>query len=206
MYTVGLTGGIGSGKSTVTAIFENLGVPLVDTDSIAHTLSQPNMPGSRAVYELFGSHFIDANGAVERAKLRKLIFENTDAKHKLEASLHPLIRAEAVKKLSALPIITSYVLLVVPLLFETGSYQDLIDTTLVVDCPEPLQILRVKARSQLNQQEVEAIMRTQLSRAERLIRADSVILNDGDLASLEEKVKILHKRYMQTAELQQDSL
>ncbi|PHV10348.1 dephospho-CoA kinase [Chitinimonas sp. BJB300] len=206
MYIVGLTGGIGSGKSTVTAIFESFGVPLVDTDAIAHAISQPNMPGAQAVFDLFGPGFIDNNGAIERTKLRKLIFADVDAKHRLEGRLHPIIQREAHRQLRAIPAQAPYALLAVPLLFETNSYQEVINTSLVVDCPEPLQVSRVVARSHLSPQEVEAIMRQQLSRTDRCRRADNSILNDGDLASLEEKVRILHRKYTQAAELQQDSL
>jgi len=200
MRVIGLTGGIGSGKSTVADLFAALGVPLVDTDQIAHALSGPDQSGATAVSTLFGPSFLDATGAIDRARLRTLIFNDAHAKSRLEAQFHPLIRKEALRRLAALPIETPYALLIVPLLFETGAYADIIDRALVIDCPEEVQIARVRARSNLDEPTIRRILNNQISRTERLKRADDVIDNQGDHAQLPEKVKKLHEIYRQAPE------
>ncbi|QNM97200.1 dephospho-CoA kinase [Chitinimonas koreensis] len=205
MRVIGLTGGIGSGKSTVANLFGALGVPVVDTDLIAHALSQPGQPGAAAVARLFGADYLDAAGAIDRPKLRARIFADAGAKAALEAELHPRIRTETQRQLAALPANTAYTLLAVPLLFETGAYRDAIDRALVVDCPEPLQVARVMARSKLTEAEVRAIMAAQLPREKRLAQADDIIVNDGDMEKLGVEVRNLHKKYTQASESQQDS-
>lgn len=205
MRIIGLTGGIGSGKSTVAEAFVALGAALVDTDQIAHALSQAGQAGAKAVAQLFGDDYLNDAGSIDRAKLRKRIFTDAAAKQRLESALHPLIYAEAIRQLAALPDSVPYALLAVPLLFETGSYAGIIDESLLVDCPEKLQIRRVMARSQLSRDEVLAIMHQQLPRATKLAQADEIILNDADLDSLLEKVKELHKKYTQAHESEQDS-
>ena len=200
MRIIGLTGGIGSGKSTIAELFAALGAPLIDTDQIAHALSAPGQPGAVAVAALFGQDYLDADGAIDRPRLRTLIFGDAGAKSTLEATLHPLIRAEAMRQLATLPRTTPYALLIVPLLFETGAYSDVIDRTLVVDCPEALQIARVRARSQLDEETIQRILNNQIARSERLKRADDVIENNGDLSQLPEKVKKLHEIYRQGPE------
>lgn len=200
MRIVGLTGGIGSGKSTVARLFTELGVPLVDTDAIAHALSAPGQAGAQAVGSLFGADYLDASGAIDRPRLRQRVFQDPTARQTLERAMHPLIRQAAVAALAALPPSTPYCLLAVPLLFETGAYADLIDQAWVVDCPEATQIARVMARSQLSEAEVRAIMANQLSRAERLAKADIVIENNDEVSQLTERVEELHRKYMQAPE------
>ncbi|GAB3268944.1 dephospho-CoA kinase [Chitinimonas naiadis] len=204
MRVVGLTGGIGSGKSTVATAFQALGVPLVDTDAIAHALSQPGQPGAAAVAALFGQDFLTEEGAIDRPRLRGKIFGDAEAKRKLEAALHPLIRLGVQAALAAIPPQTTYCLLAVPLLFETGAYQDIIDQAWVVDCAEATQIARVMSRSQLTEAEVRAIMANQVDRMTRLSHADAVIENEGDLLQLTERVKELHRKYMQASESEQN--
>ncbi|GLR14118.1 dephospho-CoA kinase [Chitinimonas prasina] len=205
MRVIGLTGGIGSGKSAVAQAFQALGVPLVDTDEIAHRLSQPGQAGAACVAQLFGSDYLTPDGAIDRPRLRHAIFSNPQAKANLEATFHPLIRQTALADLASLPTTTPYCLLAVPLLFETGAYASTISRALVVDVPEAMQISRVMQRSQLSETEVRAIMAGQMSRSERLARADDVITNDGDLAQLADKVKVLHKKYLQAPESEPDS-
>jgi dephospho-CoA kinase len=190
---IGLTGGIGSGKSSVAAAFERRGAPVVDVDAIAHELSRPGAAGTAAVAAEFGAAALDASGALDRAWLRKHTFGDEAFRRRLEAALHPLIAREARRRLAAWD--TTYGLLMVPLLFERGNLLPLCDRVLVVDCPEALQIERVRARSGLTEAEVRAIMATQVSREDRLARADDVIDNAGSLGAIEPQVEVLDSRY-----------
>lgn len=194
MYCIGLTGGIGSGKSRAADEFALLGASVIDTDAIAHELTRP---GGEAIPELhaeFGDEYITPDGALERARMRALVFANPDAKRRLEGILHPAIRRVTVARAGAAT--GPYVLLVVPLLLETGAYRDFVKRVLVVDCSEATQIARTMARSGLEEAQVRAIMAAQLPRSERLGRADDVIDNDGDLSSLQAQVQRLHQRYL----------
>jgi dephospho-CoA kinase len=197
-YRVGLTGGIGCGKSTVGKMFANLGVTLIDTDTISHALTQPGAIGLREIRRQFDSEFFLADGTLDRAKLRTKIFSDAAAKLKLEAILHPLIYAE-VENILCQPH-AHYVIIVVPLLFETKNYLPLIQRRLVVDCCEATQIARSMARSQLPEQAVRAIMDKQLVREERLQQADDVICNEDEaLDTLHAQVLALHLDYLARA-------
>ena len=192
---VGLTGGIGSGKSTVAALFQKLGVTVIDSDTISHQLTLVGGAAIPAIRLAFGDDALDAEGALNRVHMRQLIFSDPTAKLRLEAILHPLIRARMLDKIanaSASP----YLLLVIPLLFETDNFLELVQHTLVVDCAESTQITRAMLRSGLHEQTVRDIMATQLPRAERLRSADQVIHNDGDLDTLQQQVKRLHQHYL----------
>ncbi|WP_412478839.1 dephospho-CoA kinase [Azonexus sp. IMCC34839] len=194
-FVVGLTGGIGSGKSTVADLFVAEGAGLVDTDAIAHELTGPGGTAMAAIREAFGSEVVTQDGALERAAMRRLVFAQPEAKKRLEGILHPLIRQLATQRCreSAAP----YVILAVPLLAETGAYRDFYDRVAVVDCPEALQIERVMARSGLSEQEVQAIMASQASRVQRLALADDVIVNSAGLGELLAQIKALNVKYMQ---------
>ena len=196
-YFVGLTGGIGSGKSTVAAIFAEFGVPVIDTDAISHQLTQTGGAAIPAIRATFGEDYIDATGALDRAKMRQLVFSDASAKQRLEKILHPLILSEtrSQAEYSSAP----YVLLVIPLLFETLDYQGWLNNTLTVDCSEETQICRATSRSGLAEQAVRAIMAQQLTRAQRLELADDAISNDGTLTELHRQVSQLHQRYMNLA-------
>jgi dephospho-CoA kinase len=196
-YVVGLTGGIGSGKTTVAKLFETLGAGLVDTDEIAHELTRPGAAALERIRRRFGDEVITGQGTLDRARLRALVFRDPAARRDLEAILHPLIRAEATERLRANA--ASYVILVVPLLIETGAWSDLLQRVVVVDCDEAVQLQRTMARSGLTADEVRAIMATQAGRAQRLAAADDVILNDAGLAELGEQVRRLHARYVALA-------
>ncbi|MCL6554927.1 MAG: dephospho-CoA kinase [Burkholderiales bacterium] len=196
-YVIGLTGGIGSGKSTVAEIFRRLGATIIDTDALSHTLTRPGQPGLQAIVEAFGRELLDPQGRLDRARLRRLVFSDENARHRLEALLHPLIRQEVDRALAAAT--GPYVILVVPLLAETGGWRERVDRVLVVDCPEEEQIRRTMARSQLSREEVQAIMAAQASRARRLALADDVIVNNGSVADLEEAVRALDARYRRLA-------
>lgn len=197
-YCVGLTGGIGSGKSTVASLFAELGVPIVDTDSISHQLTQSGGAAIPAIRAAFGDDYIDVAGALDRAKMRQLIFADNSAKRKLENILHPLIHdlALSMTKSSTSP----YVLLVIPLLFETSAYLDWLDHTVTVDCSEKTQISRATRRSSLNEQTVRSIMAHQMSRTERLKLADDAIENDSTLDKLRLQISSLHQHYLNLAE------
>lgn len=194
---VGLTGGIGSGKSTVAAMFKEYGTAVIDSDTISHQLTQPAGAAIPSIRAAFGDDCIDASGALDRARMRQLVFSDPAAKRRLEAILHPLIRthmlAEAEQALSAH---SPYLLLVVPLLLETANYRELVQRVLVVDCAEATQVARAMQRSGLNEEEVHAIMSQQITRAERLRQADDIIHNDADLDSVREQVQQLHQRYI----------
>ena len=196
-YFVGLTGGIGSGKSTVASIFAELGVPVIDTDAISHQLTQSGGAAIPAIKAAFGESYIDATGALDRAKMRQLVFSDANAKQRLEKILHPLILSET--RTQAESCSSPYVLLVIPLLFETTGYQGWLSHTLTVDCSEQAQITRATSRSGLTEQAVSAIMAQQLSRARRLELADDTIGNNGTLTELRRQVSQLHQRYMNLA-------
>lgn len=189
----GLTGGIGSGKSTVAGILQKMGAHIVDTDEISHALTARGGDAIPAIAQAFGADFIDAHGALDRARMRALFFSDTSAKQRLQAILHPLILQRA-KMLATQPVDAPYTLVVVPLLFESGHYRDWLQRIVVVDCPEDLQVARTRARSNLDETTVRAIMAQQLPRQERLTRADEVVLNDGDLDALHAQLVALHAR------------
>jgi len=196
-FIVGLTGGIGSGKSTVADQFVALGAALVDTDQIAHELTGPQGAAMPALEAAFGQSIINPQGALDRTVMRQLAFSQPEAKTRLENILHPLIRqisAERCRKA-----ITPYVILAVPLLIESGTYRERCDRIAVVDCPEALQIERVTQRSKLSESEVRQIMKNQATRAMRLSLADDVIENSGDLATLATLTEKLHADYLRLA-------
>lgn len=195
MLAVGLTGGIGSGKSTAARLFAQLGADIIDTDAIAHALTAPGQPAVKAITAEFGTQYLSPDGSLDRAALRHLIFNDSHAKETLENILHPRIRQCVIAEL-AHPGNARYCMIVVPLLFETGAYAGLVQRTLVVDCPEALQIERAMARSVLTAAEVRAVMAAQLPRAMRLARADDIIVNDSDLENLTKKVNEMHKKYI----------
>lgn len=205
-FIVGLTGGIGSGKTTVANLFAELGAALVDADQIAHQLTAADGAAMPLIQKTFGSSLIEADGGLNRVLMRRMIFADMRAKARLEAILHPLIRQHSVAR-CATPVAMQapYVLLIVPLLLESGVYRQQVQRVLVVDCAEETQIKRVMARSALTQTEVEAIMSTQLTRLARLQAADDVIDNETDSetenagAALSGKVHLLHQQYSQLA-------
>ena len=196
-FVVGLTGGIGSGKSSVAKFFANLEVDVVDTDEIAHELTCQDGSAIPPIQQLFGNDFILSDGALDRDKMRELVFSDKNARQRLEKTLHPLILAEASCRAALAH--SLYVIVVVPLLFETGDYHKIIQRVLVVDCDEQMQVARTVSRSQLKAQEVRAIMAAQISRQFRLKKADDVILNNENIDSLQKQVSDLHKNYIALA-------
>lgn len=194
VFTIGLTGGIGSGKTSVANLFQELGIEIIDTDRIAHQLTQVGGDAIHPIRLTFGDHFILSDGSLNRSVMRQSIFSDESARHKLEAILHPLIYQEVLRRLPLIQ--SSYGVLVVPLLLETKEYLELINRVLVVDCPESLQISRTMQRSQLEEQEVRQVMAVQRSRTERLLYADDVIINDSDSQHLQRQVQRLHQKYL----------
>ena len=196
-FCVGLTGGIGSGKTAASEIFRELGALVVDTDEISRNLTAAQGAAMPAIRERFGSAYVAPDGSLDRKRVRELVFRDPAAKAKLEAVLHPLIREQSRKGVSDAK--QPYVILVVPLLLETGAYRDLVQRVLVADCSEERQVERATRRSGLSADEVRAIMASQLPRAARLERADDVLDNDGDLSSLRRQVEKLHAGYLAQA-------
>lgn len=194
MFVVGLTGGIGSGKSAAADEFARLGATVVDTDAIAHELTAKGGAALPHIEKQFGKAFIAA-GAMDRKRMRDHVFNNPAAKRALEGVLHPMIRAESARRIAAAA--GPYVIHVVPLLVESPDYRKRVDRVLVVDVPEGTQVERVRSRSGLSEDEVRAIMRTQVPRAERLAAADDVIDNAGPRDALRTQVAALHQKYLQ---------
>ncbi len=192
-FGIALTGGIGSGKSTVSSIFGKFGIDIIDTDEISRELTARNGPAIGRILEAFGKDYIEA-GSLNREKMRKLVFSDESSKQKLEAILHPLIREAAEKRIASVR--SPYYVIVVPLLFETGHYRDLADRILVVDCSESLQIARTMARSRLTRDEVLSIMKNQATRPARLAGADDIVANEGGPEALEMAVAALHSKYL----------
>ena len=196
MFVVGLTGGIGSGKSAAADEFARLGASVVDTDAIAHALTQQGGAAVPEIEKRFGKEFV-LDGAMDRKKMRDHVFADPAAKRALEALLHPMIREESARLIAAAR--APYVMHVVPLLIESPDYRRRVNRVLVVDAPEETQVARVRARSNLPEQEVRAIMRTQVTREARLAAADDVIDNAGSRDALRNQVAALHQKYLQFA-------
>ena len=195
-YVVGLTGGIGSGKSAVADLFAARGILVVDTDAVAHALTAPGGAAMPALRAEFGAAVAAADGALDRAAMRARVFADPAARKRLEAILHPMIRSESERLLAADAARSPYAILMVPLLVEAGSYRERVDRIAVVDCAEATQIARVMSRNGLAREEVERILAAQATRAERLAAADDVIDNDGDLAALRPQIERLHVNYL----------
>lgn len=193
-YVVGLTGGIGSGKSAVADLFATHGVEVVDTDAIAHELTAPGGEAMPALRTAFGDAVVRGDGGLDRAAMRQIVFADPAQRSRLEGILHPLIRQVSAARCAAAK--SPYVILAVPLLVESGTYRERCNRILVVDCDENLQVARVMARSQLSEAEVRRIMAAQASRAQRLAVADDVIANNDGLAALAPQVAEMHARYL----------
>jgi dephospho-CoA kinase len=196
-FVVGLTGGIGSGKSAAADEFARLGATVIDTDAIARELTERGGAALPHIKSLFGEAFVTPGGAMDRDAMRNRVFSDPVAKQALEGLLHPMIRAEAERRTAAAE--GPYVVQVVPLLVESGDYRQRVARVLVVDSPEEMQLRRVVARSGLAEREVRSIMAHQVSRAARLAAADDVLDNGGTLDALRKQVAVLHARYVKMA-------
>jgi dephospho-CoA kinase len=200
MYIVALTGGIGSGKSEAARQFAQLGVPVVDTDVIAHQLTATGSAVLSEIEHMFGAEVLNEDGSLNRAKLRALVLSNPDDRVRLEGLLHPAIyeRAIALLKDNDSKLRPQYQILVIPLLFENNRYHNVIDKILVIDCDENTQISRAMTRSKLTEEEVKAMMAAQTSRKVRLNGADEIIENNHSLADLIDKINKLHNKLIKT--------
>ncbi len=193
MLSIGLTGGIGSGKSTVSTLFAELGVPVIDADVAAREVVEPGEPALKEIATRFGEEILNPNGTLKRTSLRERVFADPQARKALEAILHPRIRSRMAEQLAALE--APYAILAIPLLVESGGSYEL-DRVLVVDLPEEEQIKRVCRRDGITPEQAEAILQAQCSRSERLAIANDVIENSGDLAALKAQVLTLHRKYL----------
>ena len=193
-FVVGLTGGIGSGKSAVSHLFAELGIDVVDADIVAREVVEPGTPALKAIAERFGESILTEEGCLNRPALRKRVFENEADKNWLNALLHPAIRTEMQKQLKNAT--SPYVIFSVPLLIENGL-DSLADSVLVVDCSEDTQLERATLRDGSNIETIKSIMASQATRQQRLAKAQDVIDNNGELSALTDQVKSLHQRYMQ---------
>jgi len=196
-FTVGLTGGIGSGKTTVANLFAERGASIVDTDVIAHSLSAPGGLAIPAIRAQFGEDYINPDGSMNRARMRQRVFADPPARKILEGILHPLIRQEADKAMKESA--GDYGIYVVPLLVGSSDWKQRVTRVLVVDCPEEIQVRRVMERNRMTEEQVRAIMATQASRQDRLNAADDVIVNDDGLAKVIPEVDRLHRFYKELA-------
>lgn len=192
-FIIGLTGGIGSGKSAAAEHFAALGATVIDTDAIAHELTASGGKAMAAIRAAFGEDVIGADGALDRGAMRARVFAEESARKRLEAILHPMIRAESALRCEMAE--TPYVVLAVPLLVESGHWQERCDRVCVIDCPEDEQVRRVIARSGLDAAQVRAIMATQASREARLAAADDVVDNSGELRTLQRQIEALDALY-----------
>ena len=195
---IGLTGGIASGKSTVTQRFVELGVPVIDADVAARHVVEPGQPGLEQVVRRFGAGVLDANGHLDRRALRAMIFSDTASRQALDAILHPLIRADMERQAAAAQ--GPYLVMAIPLLVEGGQARERVNRVLVVDTDESAQVQRVQARDGTSSEQARAILASQASRAARLRVADDVLTNTGTVAELRQAVDRLHEKYLQLAQ------
>ncbi len=199
MLKIGLTGGIGSGKSTVANLFSQHGAPIIDMDEIAREVVLPGKPAMQEIREYFGDDICDEKGILDRKKLRAVIFNDEDKRQHLENIVHPRIRQRVVEKLK--PLNSPYCIIVIPLLFETGL-QDTVDRILVVDVSVEEQITRTTQRDNLDEDYAMKIIASQVDRQTRLDNADDIIDNSGDITELESRIEKLHQKYLELAHSQ----
>ena len=197
MYIVGLTGGIGSGKSEAARLFAELGVPIVDVDIISHELTASGQATLKEITEVFGKDILNSDGSLNRAALRQKVFTDCEARKKLEAILHPAIYNKAIERLQE-NASAPYQILAIPLLFESDRYLNIINRTLVIDSDKKLQIARASKRDGLLEADIQKIIDVQMPREKRNALADDIILNDGLIEELKDKIKQIHEKYINT--------
>ncbi|CAM8294404.1 MULTISPECIES: dephospho-CoA kinase [Candidatus Methylopumilus] len=195
MFIIGMTGGIGSGKSEALKIFESLNIKVIDLDNIAKEITDTSHQAIQEIKLVFGDAIFDKKNRLDRKKLREIIFSEKDQKINLEKILHPKILEEVMKRLNVLSN-ESYVVIDIPLLFETNQYTSLISRSLVIDSKVNDQIERVKKRDGIDTSVIQSIIEQQVGRNYRIERADDVVVNDGSIEKLEESIKALHKKYL----------
>lgn len=197
MRVVALTGGIGSGKSAAAKVFAELGLPIVDLDVIAHEVTSAGAPAVAIIAQTFGSAYVTETGALDRAKMRELVFSNHTAREKLNTILHPIIYQQAVKQLSH-PSDAPYRVLVIPLLAETPHYRPHIDHVVLIDCDEATQVQRIIGRNHVTEVQAKQMLAAQATREQRMAIANTIMLNEGNLQDLHEKIMDFHKNYINT--------
>lgn len=197
MLRIGLTGGIGSGKTAASDHFARLGAEVIDTDILSRELVEPGQAALREIVASFGDQVLDADGRLDRSQLRETVFQDPQARHRLEAILHPRIRAAMLARAEQSP--APYVVFVIPLLLETGQ-QALVDRILLIDVPEALQRARVAARDGVGDEQIDQIMAAQVDRHTRRLNADDVVCNDGTIADLHADIEKLHRKYLDQVE------
>jgi dephospho-CoA kinase len=197
MLVIGLTGGIGSGKTAASDYLASKGICVVDADLAARVVVEPGQPALAAIRQRFGDGVIQADGALDRRALREIVFADSSARKDLEAITHPAIGAEIVRQLSAST--SPYTLLVSPLLLESSQHK-LANRILLIDVPEEVQLRRTASRDKVAEAQVRAIIAAQMSREEKRRRADDIVMNDADLASLHQQLDALHETYLKMAE------
>ncbi|MCK5002617.1 MAG: dephospho-CoA kinase [Gammaproteobacteria bacterium] len=195
MWKIGLTGGIGSGKSTVADIFSSLGITIIDADLIAHQLTQPGNASFNEIKKLFGENFIDSNGELNRKKIAETIFSNPSKKTDLENILHPRIKQCMLQEIEQAKY-NHYIVLVIPLLLES-NFIDLVDRIIVVDADDDIRIQRIQQRDHRSEEQINDIINSQLDRNKRLQRADDILYNNGELGVLRDAVSRLHRQYLE---------
>lgn len=192
VWKIGLTGGIGSGKSTACKIFSELGVPVIDADIIAHRIVGPGMPALQSITDIFGQQIIQGDGCLNRKKLRKRIFANIADRKKLENILHPLIYQDITHEIKSINAV--YCIISIPLLLETEP-ADIIDRILLIDLPEELQLSRAAMRDDMDKGDIELVVRAQISRYQRCTSATDIISNEADIEYLRRQILALHELY-----------
>ena len=197
MFVVGLTGGIGSGKTVASDRFEELGIKVVDADISSRVVVEIGKPALSSIEAKFGSDVILDDGSLNRAKLREIIFKDDEAKSWLESLLHPLIGQHILDEITSAT--SKYVILVSPLLFETTQFQ-MCNRTLLIDVPKDIQILRTAKRDKVPESQVEKIIASQMDRDQKISKADDVIVNDGEIGDLISKIDKIHQRYIELAD------
>lgn len=197
MYVVGLTGGIGSGKSEAASLFAELGVPVVDVDIISHELTASGEATLKEITEVFGKDILNSDGSLNRAALRQKVFTDGEARKKLEAILHPAIYKKVLERLQE-NASAPYQILAIPLLFESDRYLNIINRSLVIDSDKKLQVARASKRDGLLEADIQKIIDVQMPREKRNALADDLILNDGLIEELKEKIKQVHEKYINT--------
>jgi dephospho-CoA kinase len=195
MFIIGMTGGIGSGKSEALKIFKSLSIKVIDLDNISKEITETSYQAIQEIKLVFGDAIFDKDNQLDRKKLKEIIFSDKNKKINLEKILHPKIYEEVKKRLNALSH-ESYVVIDIPLLFETNQYTSLISRSLVIDCKENDQIERVKKRDGIDISVIQSIIDQQINRSSRIEKADDVVINDGSIEKLEESIKSLHKKYL----------
>ena len=197
MYIVGLTGGIGSGKSEAAKLFAELGAPVVDVDVISHELTTKGQATLKKIAQVFGKDILNSDGSLNRAALRQKVFADSEAREKLEAILHPAIYNKATERLEE-NASAPYQILAIPLLFESDRYLKIINRSLVIDSDTKLQIARASKRDGLLEADIQKIIDVQMPREKRNALADDIILNDGLIEELKDKIKQIHEKYINT--------